>query len=102
MSKKNADPQYTSDTLERQVEENSTSIQLLKQSIDYMKEGLDDIKVSITSLRAELKNGFVTKEQFERLKADVVELKNVYNLVMKTLIIAVVAAVLTTIGLNSR
>lgn len=84
------------------MEENSTSIQLLKQSIDYMKEGLDDIKVSITSLRAELKNGFVTKEQFERLKADVVELKNVYNLVMKTLIIAVVAAVLTTIGLNSR
>ncbi len=71
--KKKMQEQYTPNT---QDQENATSIKLLEQGFEYMKSALDDIKTSITLLTTKLENGFVTKEEFNVLKGEVNDLKD--------------------------
>ena len=73
MPKKNSQAKYIPDT---QEEQNSVSIKLLSQSFEYMKTALDDIKTSIEDLKHEVKNGFVSKDEFMHLKLEVQELQD--------------------------
>ena len=72
MSKKNPGTQYTSIT---QEEQNASEIALIKQSLEYMKTGIDEIKESFKQLRIDFANGFVNKDQFETLRQEVNTLK---------------------------
>lgn len=94
MSKKNESQEYT---LITQDQENATSIKLLQQSFDYMKVALDDIKKSIGELRDEVKNGFVTKEEFFSLKTEVKELQDLKGWGLRIVVGGVIMALLALV-----
>jgi hypothetical protein len=91
MSKKNDTPQYVPNT---QEEQNSVSIKLLSQSFEYMKTALDDIKKSIVELQHEVKNGFVSKEEFMNLKKEVQELQDLKGWALRVIIGSVIMGLL--------
>lgn len=88
------------DKLEKQVEKNTVSITLMEQTLSYMKSGIDDIKTEIASLKHDLMNGFVNKDQFTSLKNDVDDLKRMRDWAIKIIIGSIILALLSLIILK--
>lgn len=87
-----------------QIEKHSTSIALLQQGMDYMTNGIDDIKVSINSLRIDVSNGFAKKEEITSLRLEILELKdkqekleNLKDWAIKLVVGAIIVALLSLV-----
>ena len=97
MLKKNHTSDYTSDTQER---DNSTSIKLLEQKLEFMQQTLNEIKDSIANFMTEVKDGFVTKEEFNSLKKDVRDLQDIKAWGVKIVIGGVIIGLLALLGIR--
>lgn len=91
MLKKKTMPEYTQDT---QEQENSTSIKLLEQKLEYMQATLNEIKDSIANFMTDVKNGFVTKEEFRSLQKEVRDLQDLKSWAFKIIIGSVIMGLL--------
>jgi hypothetical protein len=81
-------------------EKNSIELQLLKQSFEYMKKGIDDINTNLEDLKKELKDGFVNKDQFKSLETRVITMENGWGWVIKIIIGSVIISLLALLGLK--
>lgn len=100
MSKKKPETQYATDTHEKFVtvsEQNTSEIALIKQSLKYMKDGIDEIKQELRDFKRELIDGFVTKEKFQALEQDVKELKSLKEWALRIVLGAVIVALLALV-----
>lgn len=97
MIKKKKMQEYTPDTQER---ENSTSIKLLEQKLEFMQETLNGIKKSIDNFMIEVKDGFVTKEEFSALKKDVRDLQDIKSWGVKIVVGGVIIGLLALLGIK--
>lgn len=97
MLKKNHTSDYTSDTQER---DNSISIQLLEQKLEFMQQTLNEIKDSIANFMTEVKDGFVSKEEFNSLKKDVRDLQDIKSWGVKIVIGGVITGLLALLGIR--
>ena len=83
------------------ITSNTTSIKLLSQGIEYMTKGMDELKESFKEFREEIKDGFVTKQEFENLKEDVGDLKRIKEWTIKIIVGSVILGLLALLGLNT-
>lgn len=87
----------SSKEIEKRIDTHDTAIQLIQQEFGYMKKGISDLNTSIKELGMSINNGFVTKEQFERLRSDVDDMKNLKSWAFRIVIGAIIVALLSLV-----
>ena len=85
-----------------QVDENTTSIALIKQDMQYMKDGIDNIIQSVKSLREDVSNGFVKKEEVDAIKTRISNLENLKEWAIRIVLGAVLLAILSLVLIKSQ
>lgn len=83
-----------------QIDQNSTSIELLKKDITYMKTGIDDIKSSMSELRHEITDGFATKQELKSLNERVGKMENLKDWAIKIVVGSIIVGLLTIMGIQ--
>lgn len=90
------------------LNDHSQSIGLITREFQYMREGIEGIKKSIDSLKKEIVDGFVTKDQHKllekelsALKDDVKSMQDDRTWVVKIVVGAIILSLLALLGLRS-
>lgn len=88
-------------TVSSQVEDNRTSILLLKQDIGYVKSALDEIKNDIKDIKEELPNAFATKSELVNLDKRLKDVEDLKNWFVRIVLGAIIVSILALMGLNT-
>lgn len=87
--------------MEKRVGSNETDIKLLGQKVDLtvnnITKSFDALTEGISDLRHSIENGFVSKEQFERVKQDVANIQDIKAWAIKIVVGAVLVALLSLV-----
>lgn len=84
--------------LEKQTDDNSTSIKLIQQDIGYMKTGIDNIQNDIKSLKDTIDDGYTRKDEHQALIKRVESIENLKEWAIKIIVGAIILSLLAFIG----
>lgn len=83
--------------LRQQVEDNTTSIKLIQQSITYMTQGIDGIRSDVRELKETLNDAYVKKEEYNSLAEKVKSLEDLKNWALRIVIGAIIISLLSLV-----
>ena len=79
-----------------------TSIHLtlkgIQNAVNNTQEKVGDLKQSVTDLRAEVRSGYLTHDQFKPVADEVKSIKSLFSTVRNAILLALVAGVMALLG----
>lgn len=87
--------------MEKRIESHETDIKLLGQKVDLtvgnISKAIDALTKGVDDLRHSIENGFVSKEQFERVKIEVANIQDIKTWAIKIVVGAVLVALISLV-----